>query len=85
MDTSGFYNLEFMLRAGKFVYGPGYTLLIDLKDTYQYPVDGWYYFDSVEEAATFFGVNPDDFNLDLPPTDTIGDVTIDTDTGNINL
>ena len=67
MDTSGFYNKEFMLRAGKFVYGPGFTLLVADKDTYTYPVEGWYWFDTAEEAATFFGVSVDDFNLDLPP------------------
>ena len=56
-----------MLRAGKFVYGPGFTLLVADKDTYTYPVEGWYWFDTAEEAATFFDVSVDDFNLDLPP------------------
>ncbi len=55
-----------MLRAGKFVYGPGFTLLIENKDQYQYPVQGWYYFDNADEAAQFFDVNVEDFNLDLP-------------------
>jgi hypothetical protein len=68
MDTSGFYNQQFMLRAGSFVYGPGYTLLIEDKDTYTYPVQGWYWFDSAEQAAAAFGVLVEDINLDLPPT-----------------
>lgn len=67
MDTSGFYNKDFMLRAGKFVYGPGYTLFRDEKDSYDYPVAGWFWFDSAEEAATAFDVNIEDINLDLPP------------------
>lgn len=67
MDTSGFYNKDAMLRAGKFVYGPGFTLLVALKDTYTYPVSGWTWFDSAEDAAAEFDVNIDDFNLDLPP------------------
>ena len=67
MDTSGFYNTEFMLRAGKFVYGPCCTLLMELKDTYQYPVENWYWFDSVDDANEFFGTKTEDWNLDLPP------------------
>ncbi len=48
-DTSGFYkqneigNWEY---APNFVYGPGYELLRENKDTYQYPVEGWYWFES---------------------------------------
>ncbi len=66
MDTSGFYNKDAMLRAGKFVYGPGFTLLRADKDTYTYPVNGWFWFDSAEEAAAAFEVNIEDINLDLP-------------------
>lgn len=66
MDTSGFYNKDAMLRAGMFVFGPGFTLLRDEKDSYSYPVNGWYWFDSAEEAAAFFNVNVEDINLDLP-------------------
>lgn len=67
MDTSGFYNQAFMLRAGMFVYGPTFSLVRANKDTYTYPVEGWYWFDSAEEAATAFGVSVEDINLDLPP------------------
>lgn len=66
MDTSGFYNKEFMLRAGKFVHGPEFTLLRDSREEYLYPVHGWYWFDDATLAAAFFGVNVEDFNLDLP-------------------
>jgi len=65
MDTSGFYNKDAMLRAGKFVYGPGFELHRDLKDTYTYPVNGWIWFDSAEVAAASFDVNIEDMNLDL--------------------
>ena len=69
MDTSGFYNKEFMLRAGMFVYGPGYTLLRQEKDLYTYPVHGWYWFDDAQQAADFFNVPVEDINLDLPPNE----------------
>lgn len=67
MDTSGFYNPFNRLRAGKFVYGPGFELHKHLKDTYTYPVADWTWFDSAEEAAAAFGCSIDDLNLDLPP------------------
>tara|TARA_R110000868_G_scaffold283664_1_gene544097 strand:+ start:287 stop:466 length:180 start_codon:yes stop_codon:yes gene_type:complete len=46
-DTSGFYKFEDdnWLYAPNGVYGPTFTLLIELKDTYTYPVDGWNWYD----------------------------------------
>ena len=44
------------------VYGPNFVLNKDYelkkedKDTYQYPVDGWYWFETEEEAYTSFGL-----------------------------
>lgn len=70
MDTSGFYSQDHMLRAGQFVYGPGFTLLRADHATYTYPVQGWYWFDSAEEAAAAFGCAVTDINLDLPPDET---------------
>jgi hypothetical protein len=29
----------------------------ELKDVSQYPVDGWYWLDSVDQAVTFFNLN----------------------------
>ncbi len=66
IDTSGFYNKDAMLRAGKFVYGPGFTLIRDEKESYTYPVNGWIWFDSAIDAAASFNVSIDDLNLDLP-------------------
>ena len=46
-----------------FTFGPyvsipdGTFLNIEHKDDYQYPIDGWYYFDTEEEAKTFFNLN----------------------------
>lgn len=66
MDTSGFYSKEHMLRAGKFLYGPDFSLLRELKDTYTYPVNGWYWFDSAEEACAALDMDINEVNLDLP-------------------
>jgi len=54
----GFYknNNGNLLYAEKAVYNKNYTLLIEEKDTYTYPEDGWYYFDTKEEAYEAFGL-----------------------------
>ena len=65
IDTSGFYHPTMRVRAGLFVYGPGYTLLKDHKDTYTYPVNGWVWKDSVQDASDHFDIPIKDFNLDL--------------------
>lgn len=49
---SGFYKLldNEIICAPTFVNNKEYTLEIGLKDTYEYPIDGWYWFDTIEEA-----------------------------------
>jgi hypothetical protein len=47
-DTSGFYkwdeiNNEWFWGSNA-VYNLNYTLLRELKDTYEYPVDSWYWY-----------------------------------------
>lgn len=57
---SGFYKYT---EKKEFLYGevfistPSYELVRELKDTYKYPVDGWYWFESEELAREFFGLN----------------------------
>lgn len=57
-DTSGFYKkeVEDILYGVSEVMGPDFNLRRDEKDQYEYPVHGWYWFDSTEEAYAFFGV-----------------------------
>jgi hypothetical protein len=52
MDTQGFYKYqdEQMYYAPHYVEGQGFTLIAEYKDQNEYPVDGWYWFDSEEEA-----------------------------------
>jgi hypothetical protein len=58
-NTSGFYKLDGELLYGpNFVFGP-YDSYELRKETYtknQYPIDGWYWFDSEEEAKLFFNL-----------------------------
>ena len=58
-DTSGFYKLDGELLFGpNFVLNANYELYRKDHDTYTYPVDGWYWFDTLEEAQVFFGIEP---------------------------
>lgn len=57
MDTSGFYKME---DGGNLLYGPNfvenkdYQLYRESHAQQTYPVDGWYWFDSEEQAKDFF-------------------------------
>lgn len=45
-----------IIDAPNAVYNSNYTLLKENSTDYEYPVDGWYWFDSIEEAENFFGL-----------------------------
>lgn len=66
MDTAGFYKFDNgNLLFGTHVSGPEFDLSPQGKADYQYPIDGWYWFDRIEDARVFFNVsdtNPDAAN-----------------------
>ena len=56
-DTSGFYIYSDQLYAApNFVSSSDFEILRENKDDYEYPVHGWYWFNSEEEARSFFGL-----------------------------
>ena len=61
-DTSGFYKLDpdaaepTLFYAPNFVYAPTYALLREHAVDYTYPVDGWFWFDSEDEARAGFNM-----------------------------
>lgn len=59
MSTAGFYKFEEeLLRfAPNAVYAPNFTLHISLQETYTYPIEGWHYFATTEDAESFFAIN----------------------------
>lgn len=65
MDTDGFYKLD-----GELLFSPNSVsnsccdLVRDNKDQYDYPMGGWYWFDTELEAREFFGLPPEE----TPPT-----------------
>lgn len=58
-DTSGFYKLDpmMLLYGPNFVINKEYELRRANAGQYTYPIDGWYWFDSIEAAQTFFNVS----------------------------
>jgi hypothetical protein len=58
MNTSGFYKYQDdqLLYAPNYVEGQGYVLISEYKDQHEYPIDGWYWFESEEEANQFFNI-----------------------------
>jgi hypothetical protein len=58
MSNAGFYKLDDALRyAPTAVYGPEFVLRLEQRESYVYPVNGWWYFNTESEAEEFFQVN----------------------------
>ena len=59
---AGFYKLDgTLLYAQQWVRNANYELNAELKDTYTYPIEGWYWFDTLDEACSFFNLNITDY------------------------
>ncbi len=57
METKGFYKYsDDNLQFANSVMSPDYILVEEEKDTVQFPVDGWYWFEIEEEAKQFFNL-----------------------------
>ncbi len=54
----GFYKNDngTLSYAPNFVQGPGIDLVKEDKDTYEYPVQGWWWFSTRQDAITYFGI-----------------------------
>jgi hypothetical protein len=57
--NNGFYkndNGQLSYAPNFVIFPDGPELIIQHKDNYTYPIYDWYYFDSEEDAKTFFGI-----------------------------
>jgi hypothetical protein len=56
--TSGFYKYEseILSYGPNFVLDKNFELRSESKDDYIYPIDGWYWFDTMEDAYSFFNI-----------------------------
>lgn len=64
-DTSGFYAFfdDQLLHGPNLVEGPGFALYRDTRNLHTYPVNGWWWFDSREEAMNHFGITGETENI----------------------
>ena len=54
-----FYKLlDEHVTQGNHIEGNGYVLISDYQETYELPIDDWYWFATDEEAYTFFNYTP---------------------------
>lgn len=53
-----------LLEGTNSIFGPDYILLAEHKDTYTYPINGWHWFDTIEEARIFFNIPEPVIELD---------------------
>lgn len=62
--SAGFYKYEepFLHFGANYVLDARYELRKESKDDYGYPVDGWYWFDSQDEAHAFFEIDQENNN-----------------------
>lgn len=58
IDTSGFYKRDgdMLLYGPNFVLNADYELRRETREQHAYPVDGWAWFDSAEDAYTHHGL-----------------------------
>lgn len=56
MNRSGWYKMdgEDLLHSPNIVESAEYLLIAEFREDYDLPVGGWYWFDSEEEANSFF-------------------------------
>ena len=52
------YQEDMLFEAPNFVESPNYQLYAEQKDSYSYPVDGWIWLDTIEEAYEHFNIAP---------------------------
>ena len=61
-DTSGFYRWSeqgyWIFGGHGMIYGPGYTLSIETKNDYEYPVEGWNWYDEKPADPEITITNP---------------------------
>jgi len=66
-DTSGFYKNDngVLLYGANFVVNKNYELYREQHDLYSLPVDGWYWFNTEDEAREYFNIKKEDVNNNI--------------------
>lgn len=58
---------EDLINGGELISTPHVTLTKETKDEYTYPQDGWYWFDTLDEALVFFAEMGSNNNDSITP------------------
>jgi hypothetical protein len=51
------YENESLMSGPTVAFPEGEVLHLELLDTYTFPINGWYYFATEEEAKAFYNIN----------------------------
>ena len=70
----GFYKFERGAKRDTLIFGTNlenkdWSLKLDQKDSYNLPIGGFYYFDSLSEACKFFNIEEETHREYLFPTE----------------
>ena len=73
-EEEGFYKLEVGAKRSVMLFAThlehkGYTLDINLKETYTYPLDGWRCFNTLAEACGFYNIDEEEQREILFPSE----------------
>ena len=71
-EENGFYKLELGAKRSVMLFAThlehkDYTLDINLKETYTYPLDGWRCFNTLSEACEFYNIDEEEYKEYLFP------------------
>jgi hypothetical protein len=57
-NTAGFYKYEepSLHHGPNYVLDSNFKLYKETRNDHTYPIDGWYWFDSIEEAREFYDI-----------------------------
>ena len=78
-EENGFYKLELGAKRSVMLFDThlehkDYTLDINLKETYTYPLDGWRCFNTLSEACEFYNIDEEEYKEYLFPEEKFEDL-----------
>jgi len=78
-EENGFYKLELGAKRSVMLFAThlehkDYTLDINLKETYTYPLDGWRCFNTLSEACEFYNIDEEEYKEYLFPEEKFEDL-----------
>jgi len=74
-EEKGFYKLEAGAKRSILLFATHlesqeWSLTLEKKDDYTYPVDGWRYFDTISNACSHYSLNEEEWREEFFPTES---------------